>query len=439
MQSITLLTTTSGKINVVGEPQRGAGYSNTLGNNHTVSITLNNFTGRIYIEGSLSEKPSETDWVQIPLLDNMPYVEFPRRIMKPVGPLNAYGQATGDTISVAYNFTGNFIWLRARVDRTYLVPPPTDANLVGSVTKILLNYGAVSPGTVFPISVGNSGGVAGPQGPIGPTGPTGVSQIGPTGAQGDIGPTGPTGAGIFAGGLTGAIQYNTGDGTLGGNENGFCYDFENQRVSIGTPDTTIATLNVLGTLPTIFNTVSGSEHQIIVGTGVSGTVVTWNQIQNIATVGLVENTNILSLSNAGVGIKGVTPVNALDVSGSAVIGSGIAYAGTTVAPSNGLLVQGAVGIGTVSTNSEKLVVNGNAVFLNKVGIGTSSSQGITNNNAAKIFGNLTVTEHVYVQNIVIPNPLTSLVNATNDVDAASSGVPVGGIYHDNGVVRIRLS
>lgn len=48
-------------------------------------------------------------------------------------------------------------------------------------------------------------------------------------------------------------------------------------------------------------------------------------------------------STGKMGIRETSPVNVLDVSGAAVIGTG--YAGTTVAPNQGLLVQGSVGIG----------------------------------------------------------------------------------------------
>lgn len=445
MQSTLLLNTTSGKFNVTGEPQKGAGYSNTIGNNHTVSITLNNFTGRIYIEGSLSVDPAESDWFAIALEDGLPYVQFPKNIIKPVGPLNAYGTATGDTGSFAYNFTGNFIWLRARVDRTYLVPPPTDPDRVGSVTKILLNYGAVSPGSSnISKPIVSSGGVAGPQGPIGPTGPQGEPSIvtgptgsqgfqgvqgqigptglqgiqgvqgdtgptgvqgeastvtGPTGAQGEIGHTGPTGSGLSAGGATGAIQYNDGQGAVTGDETSLFYDSTNKRLSVGTNDTSVGALHVVGTLPAVFNTNSGSEHQIIIGTGIGGTSINWNESINLSTIGLVENTNILSINGSGIGIRGVTPLNSLDVSGGVVIGSGIAYAGSTVAPLNGLIVQGSVGVGTTSPDTEKMFINGgNAVFSNKVGIGTNTSASIQEGNSAAIFGNLTVTGKIYAYN-----------------------------------------
>ncbi|MGV3598704.1 MAG: tail fiber domain-containing protein [Bacteroidota bacterium] len=57
-------------------------------------------------------------------------------------------------------------------------------------------------------------------------------------------------------------------------------------------------------------------------------------------------TERMRIRNAGIGIWTPTPVNRLDINGSAAIGN--AYAGTAAAPSNGLLVQGNVGIGTTS-------------------------------------------------------------------------------------------
>ena len=57
------------------------------------------------------------------------------------------------------------------------------------------------------------------------------------------------------------------------------------------------------------------------------------------------------------GIGAEFPVNTLDINGSAVIGS--SYSNTNTAPSNGLLVEGNVGIGTTSPSSSyKLDVNG---------------------------------------------------------------------------------
>jgi uncharacterized protein (TIGR02145 family) len=54
-------------------------------------------------------------------------------------------------------------------------------------------------------------------------------------------------------------------------------------------------------------------------------------------------------TNKRLGIGETTPKNKLDVEGGGVIGA--AYSGTNTAPSNGLLVQGNVGIGTVTPNN----------------------------------------------------------------------------------------
>ena len=199
MISVTLLSNTRDQINVIGLKQPGAGYNNTVGNNHTVSINLDNFTGRIYIQGSLATDPKETDWFNIPIGNGTPYVQFPLDPALPTGynpmlnqwPANGMPNSdNGDTGIFAYNFSGNYIWVRAVVDRKYLVPPPTDPYFVGQVSQILLNYGAIAGGGNAPQAT-NTGGAQGPPGPPGPTGP---NSTGPTGAAG---PTGPAASGAF--------------------------------------------------------------------------------------------------------------------------------------------------------------------------------------------------------------------------------------------------
>lgn len=185
MYSVQLLDSTDGKINVTGLKQKGAGWNNSVGNNHTVSMALSNFTGRIYIQGSIATKPTELDWFNIPIGKGTTYVQHPLDPAYPTG-------ETGDTGTYAYSFSGNYIWIRARVDRTYLVPPPVDAYYVGSVINMLLNYGAIAGGWTMQQST-NTGGAQGPPGPQGPTGP---AITGPTGPA-STGPTGPANLGAF--------------------------------------------------------------------------------------------------------------------------------------------------------------------------------------------------------------------------------------------------
>lgn len=65
-------------------------------------------------------------------------------------------------------------------------------------------------------------------------------------------------------------------------------------------------------------------------------------------------TNILYWNATSVGIGTTTPGSAFQVNGNAAIG----YSASTVAPANGLLVSGPVGIGTTTTGSCKLAVAG---------------------------------------------------------------------------------
>lgn len=202
MFSVTLLESTTTEINATGTKQKGAGFSNTIGCNHTVSISVVNFIGRVYIEGSLASDPAETDWFPIKLIGMLDYIQFPRDPNAPTG------ANRGDTSVIACSFSGNYIWLRARINRDYLIPFPQDTTYVGAVRYILLNFGSVGSvsNDVANGSSSNRGssdtpGPAGPAGIQGPTGPTGLQGSAGTGVTGPTGPfggpigdTGPTGA-----------------------------------------------------------------------------------------------------------------------------------------------------------------------------------------------------------------------------------------------------
>ena len=60
--------------------------------------------------------------------------------------------------------------------------------------------------------------------------------------------------------------------------------------------------------------------------------------------------------SGSVGIGTTTAQNKIDVSGSAVIGS--SYAGVNIAPSDGLLIEGNVGIGVTNPGANKLLISG---------------------------------------------------------------------------------
>lgn len=129
--SYTMLTHEN-KLNYTGETIRAdAFYGNTDGL-HTVSIHYNDFVGRLYIEGTLVTSPSEDDWFPIYLTSGSDYKQYPVNSNSPTG-------TTGDTGVDGFTFRANVMFLRARVDRTYLNAQAFDLAQHGRIDKILLN------------------------------------------------------------------------------------------------------------------------------------------------------------------------------------------------------------------------------------------------------------------------------------------------------------
>ncbi len=167
-----------------------------------------------------------------------------------------------------------------------------------------------------------------------------------------------------AAGGTGAIQYASGTAFAG--DNTTLYFNGTDKIGIGTNDVTNAGFHAKSSLPALFDTTSGDDRQLRVGN--SATTAATLGYDPIAVSGYLRanptGTSMITWSATGVGINGISvPVNALDIAGGAVIGSGFAYAGTATAPADGLLIQGAVGLGTTSagTNVKLGIYGGNLV------------------------------------------------------------------------------
>lgn len=135
-QSVVLLGDTFIELNVTGDPVRADAWFGYKDGLHTVTFHLENLTGRIFIEASLASDPQENDWFAIFLNGAKAYNQYPLNPLEPTG-------VSGDTFVDAATFQGNFLWLRARLDRSYVVPVPTtdtEKSLLGSIRKILLNH-----------------------------------------------------------------------------------------------------------------------------------------------------------------------------------------------------------------------------------------------------------------------------------------------------------
>lgn len=137
-KSIVMMSNTGRAHNLVGKPIRADGYFSNSDGIHTVQVIYSNFTGAFGLQGTLEVNPQEQDWFYINLNQfsaiDSPFVRFPVRSGSPTGD-------TGDTGTQAFTFTGNFVHLRAILDRSYLVEPPPTASTTGfgQIDRVLLS------------------------------------------------------------------------------------------------------------------------------------------------------------------------------------------------------------------------------------------------------------------------------------------------------------
>jgi len=148
-QSLVLLSKPKPTLIYTSQPIRVDNWYSNASHLHTIQIVASNFRGLVSIEASIMTNPSESDWFYIPINGN-PYVEYPRsldntiRAYVPID-LNNTGtgiNAMGETSTISFSFTGRFVWMRAKVDRSTVVPmdaSPLMIAQVGIIDRILLN------------------------------------------------------------------------------------------------------------------------------------------------------------------------------------------------------------------------------------------------------------------------------------------------------------
>ena len=122
-QSVLMLGTEQ-SLDYTGDSVRGDGFYGFSDGIHTVQITVADYIGRIYIQGTLASDPVEADWFNIKVNGNDDYITY------------GVGAGTGVTSTIAYTFQGNMVYLRAKVERSHLSLLITQ---VGTLSKILLN------------------------------------------------------------------------------------------------------------------------------------------------------------------------------------------------------------------------------------------------------------------------------------------------------------
>lgn len=121
MASSVVILTNQPEMSYVGEKAKGDGFYGFSDGLHTVSFHVNAFTGRLFLEATLVENPTEDDWFLITLEIDQDYIQF-----------------DNETASKGVTFTGNFVYVRASVDRSYLVDQNYNPTLHGVLNKVVL-------------------------------------------------------------------------------------------------------------------------------------------------------------------------------------------------------------------------------------------------------------------------------------------------------------
>jgi hypothetical protein len=121
MASSTVILTNMAEMSYTGDKARGDGFYGYSDGLHTVSFHVNDFTGRIWLQATLLDSPTEADWFNIALSTSTEYL-----------------QIDASSVTRGATFTGNFVYIRAKIDRTYLVDQTYDPSTHGIVNKIVL-------------------------------------------------------------------------------------------------------------------------------------------------------------------------------------------------------------------------------------------------------------------------------------------------------------
>lgn len=94
-------------------PIKGDGYFGGSDGFHTVQIDINQFVGKLEMQGSLASSPQESDWCFVELGTNNMSIDTTGLISEEN--ISSVEYRTATTNVKSYNFIGNYVWVRARV------------------------------------------------------------------------------------------------------------------------------------------------------------------------------------------------------------------------------------------------------------------------------------------------------------------------------------
>lgn len=95
------------------DPIKGDGYFGGSDGFHTAQVNIQEFIGKIELQGTLAPVPQESDWFTVRLGTNNMSVDTTGLLSEENISSVEYRFATTNINS--YNFTGNYVWVRAKI------------------------------------------------------------------------------------------------------------------------------------------------------------------------------------------------------------------------------------------------------------------------------------------------------------------------------------
>ena len=112
---------------ITGDKFKGDGYYGRSDGLHTIQVNLSGFLGEVQLQGTLAVDPTADDWFTVRLGSGQT-IDTTGKIVSAITSKLEY--TDNETSSKTYNFTGNYVWVRAYVSNW------TD----GTVNSIQLNH-----------------------------------------------------------------------------------------------------------------------------------------------------------------------------------------------------------------------------------------------------------------------------------------------------------
>ena len=116
-RTLEMLGNSGSDMNSTGDKIKADSYFGYTDGIHSVSVKLNSFKGTIKLQGTLSLTPATADWGDVKIIE----------------------KATAISGTEIHTFKGNYVYLRAVLDRSGVGDGSTYNSLYGSISQILLS------------------------------------------------------------------------------------------------------------------------------------------------------------------------------------------------------------------------------------------------------------------------------------------------------------